>query len=221
MEASIPSIDGRAVLSRADIVARGMPATTAQWLYRNRAATGHPEAANPGGRPLYWFQDEWESWHERYRRRRAETEVDHGGDPQEMVDSAEAARIVGYADRGSIDSRPGTGDFAAPDGYVSGPGGPSPRWRRATLWAWAASPRQAGQGRKPGTASHRAKPHPYAGDARLDAVLAWLGQGRELTARAVEADLRALGHPASPSVAARILTVAKSLHTPARQHPDR
>jgi hypothetical protein len=117
---------------------RGVPLSTAKWLYRHRESTGHPEAANPGGKPLAWYEDEWTAWYAQYQR--------------------------------------------AP-----------------------------GQGRPAGTLSRHAKAHPYAGDERLAAVLGWLHEGRELSARTIEQRLAELGHTVSASVAARLLTVAKSV----------
>ena len=130
------SINGRRVVTRAELVERGVPLATLKWAYRHRENTGHPEAANPGEKPLAWYEDEWTTWFSQYQR--------------------------------------------AP-----------------------------GQGRPEGTPSRHAKAHPYEGDERLDAVLAWMREGRELTARAVQDGLTGLGSPVSPAVAARILTVAK------------
>jgi len=49
----IPAINGRPVISRADMAARGVPYTTVSGWYRNRAATGHPEKAGRIGRTDY------------------------------------------------------------------------------------------------------------------------------------------------------------------------
>lgn len=130
------SIDGRRVVTRAELCERGVPLATLKWTYRHRESTGHPEAANPGGKPLVWYDDEWSAWFAQYQR--------------------------------------------AP-----------------------------GQGRPAGTPSRYTKAHPYDGDVRLDAVLGWMREGRELSARAVQEGLAGLGHPVSAAVAARILTVAK------------
>ncbi|MBR7833620.1 hypothetical protein KDL01_10115 [Actinospica durhamensis] len=141
----MPPSEARRTVTRAELVAEhAVPLSTLKWLYRSRDTTGHPEAANPGGKPLAWYEDEWVPWYAQYQR--------------------------------------------AP-----------------------------GQGRPAGTPSRHAKAHPYAGDERLTAVLGWLGEGRELSARTVQGELAALGHQVSPSVAARILTVAKSVA--AAQHP--
>lgn len=130
------SINGRRVVTRAKLNERGIPLATLKWTYRNRASTGHPEAANPGGKPLVWYEDEWTAWFAQYQR--------------------------------------------AP-----------------------------GQGRLAGTPSRHAKAHPYEDDERLHAVLGWMREGRELSARAVQDGLAGLGRPVSVAVAARILTVAK------------
>lgn len=130
------SVNGRRVVTRAELSERGVPLATLKWTYRNRASTGHPEAANLGGKPLVWYEDEWTAWFSQYQR--------------------------------------------AP-----------------------------GQGRPAGTPSRHAKAHPYEGDERLAAVLGWMREGRELSARAVHDGLAGLGHPVSAAVAARILTVAK------------
>src|ERR1700692_2817964 len=65
--ASIPAINGRLVISRADMAARGVPASTAEGWYRYRARTGHPEKAGRIGRTDYWYEDEWTAWHQAYR----------------------------------------------------------------------------------------------------------------------------------------------------------
>ena len=99
--ALIPAINGRAVISRADMAARGVPPGTVTGWYRDRARTGHPEKAGRIGRTDYWYEDEWTAWHQAYLRGKIEslTEVDRGGDPDDLVDAAEAARMLRYANR--------------------------------------------------------------------------------------------------------------------------
>jgi hypothetical protein len=141
------SIYGRRVVTRAELVERGVPLATLKWTYRNRASTGHPEAVNPGDKPLVWYEDEWTTWFAQYQR--------------------------------------------AP-----------------------------GQGRPAGTPSRHAKAHPYQGDERLEAVLGWMREGRQLSARAVQDGLAGLGRPVSAAVAARILTVAKLVAAEDRAEAD-
>lgn len=54
----IPAINGRPVISRAGMAARGVPPATASVWYRDRARTGHPEKAGRIGRTDYWYDDE-------------------------------------------------------------------------------------------------------------------------------------------------------------------
>ena len=49
----IPAINGRPVISRADMAARGVPQGTVNGWYRDRARTGHPEKAGRIGRTDY------------------------------------------------------------------------------------------------------------------------------------------------------------------------
>ena len=92
----IPAINGRPVISRADMAARGVPRTTVDGWYRDRARTGHPEKAGRIGRTDYWYEDEWTAWYEAHRRGKVEslTQVDRSGDPDDLVDAAEAARML-------------------------------------------------------------------------------------------------------------------------------
>jgi hypothetical protein len=49
-------VEGR--FSRADMAARGVPRTTVDGWYRDRARTGHPEKAGRIGATDYWYEDE-------------------------------------------------------------------------------------------------------------------------------------------------------------------
>jgi hypothetical protein len=62
------SINGRRVVTRAELCERGVPLATLKWTYRHRESTGHPEAANSGGKPLVWYDDEWSAWFAQYQR---------------------------------------------------------------------------------------------------------------------------------------------------------
>ena len=183
-EAPIPAINGRPVISRADMAARGVPPATTDGWYRNRARTGHPEKAGRIGRTDYWYEDEWTSWYQSHLRARTGslTQVDRQGDPDDLVDATEAARMMGYANRHVIHANRRLGYFPEPDAHGPAPRGrPAPLWKRSTVWA--AADRRPGQGggggHKPGTPGAPAKPHPYAGDQRLDRVLAEMGSGAQ------------------------------------------
>jgi hypothetical protein len=172
------------VISRADMAARGVPPSTADGWYRHRARTGHPEKAGRIGRTDYWYEDEWTGWHQSHLQARTETLtwVDRSGDPDDLVDATDAARMMCYANRHVIHGNRRLGYFPQPDAYGPAPRGrPAPLWKRSTVWAAADSrPGQGGGGgHKPGTAGAPAKPHPYAGDQRLARVLAELRSGTQ------------------------------------------
>lgn len=127
----------RRLVDRAELVDRlGMTEQTLSRLYSQRASTGHPDAAGRDGRRLLWALEEVSAWvAARLEAKRAGmTPLDRSGDPDELVDVDEAARVLGYANRRTIDSylaRRGRGYFPEPDD----PDGR--RWRRRTLWAFA------------------------------------------------------------------------------------
>jgi hypothetical protein len=178
------------VISRADMAARGVPSGTVSGWYRERARTGHPEKAGRIGRTDYWYDDEWTAWHEAYQRGKIEslTEVDRGGDPDDLVDAAEAARMMRYSSRDVIHANRRLGYFPEPDAFGStSKGRRAPLWKRSTVWAAADARPGMGGGHRPGTPGAPAKPHPYAGDERLARVLADLRSG----ARASAPDLAA------------------------------
>jgi hypothetical protein len=202
----IPAINGRPVISRADM---GVPRSTVDGWYRDRARTGHPEKAGRIGRTDYWHQDEWTAWHDEYVRGKtgALTRPDRAGDPDDLVDAAEAARVLGYANRDVIHANRRLGYFPEPDDYdVARNGRRSPRWKRSTVWDAADARPGKGGGHKPGTSGAHPKPYPYAGDERLDAVLARLRSGRRLSASALAAEWGT-----SQRTAERILSTARSL----------
>jgi hypothetical protein len=176
----IQAINGRPVISRADMDARGVPAGTVSGWYRQRARTGHPEKAGRIGRTDYWYEDEWTAWHQAYLRGKIEslTEVDRGGDPDDLVDAAEAARMMRYSGRDVIHGNRRLGYFPEPDAFGStSKGRRAPLWKRSTVWAVADARPGMGGGHRPGTPGAPAKPYPYAGDERLARVLADLRSG--------------------------------------------
>ncbi|MDN5749320.1 MAG: hypothetical protein L0H64_12515 [Pseudonocardia sp.] len=129
--------DGQRLVGRAELVARlGMTEQTLARLYSQRARTGHPTAVARAGRRLLWDLDEVTAWSARWTeaKRAGLSEVDRSGDPGELVDIDEAARVLGYANRRTIDSyraRRGRGYFPDPDDLAR------TRWTRWTLWAFA------------------------------------------------------------------------------------
>ena len=188
------------------MAARGVPPTTVNGWYRDRARTGHPEKAGRIGRIDYWYEDEWTAWHQDHQRAKTEslTQVDRRGDPDDLVDAAEAARMLRYASRNVIHANRRLGYFPEPDAYGPASRGRSaPLWKRSTVWAAADSRPGMGGGRKPGTP---AKPHPYAGDQRLARVLAELRSGARPSAAGLAVEWNV-----SRRTAERIIRAARTL----------
>jgi hypothetical protein len=196
------------VISRADMAARGVPPTTVNGWYRNRVKTGHPEKAGRIGRMDYWYEDEWTAWHEAYLRRKVEalTQVDRSGDPDDLVDATEAARMLRYASRYVIHANRRLGYFPEPDAYGMSAGRRAPLWKRSTVWAVADSRKGMGGGHKPGTPGAPAKPHPYTGDERLARVLAELRSSTRPSSAELAAEWNV-----SQRTAARIIHTARTL----------
>jgi hypothetical protein len=205
----IPAINGRPVISRADMAARGVPRTTVDGWYRHRARTGHPEKAGRIGRTNYWYEDEWTAWHDGHLRGKVDslTQVDRGGDPDDLVDAAEAARMLRYASRDVIHANRRLGYFPEPDAYgTTSKGRRAPLWKRSTVWTAADNREGPGGGHKPGTPGAPAKPHPYAGDERLAYVLSELRSGIRPSAAGLAARWNT-----SRRTAERIIRVARGL----------
>ncbi len=205
----IPAINGRPVISRADMAARGVPPGTVNGWYRDRARTRHPEKAGRIGRTDYWYEDEWTAWHEAYLRGKVEalTRVDRSGDPDDLVDAAEAARMLGYANRYVIHANRRLGQFPAPDGYgKAARGRPAPQWKRSTVWAVADGREGVGGGHKPGGPGAPAKAHPYEGDERLARVMSELRSGIRPSAARLAAEWGT-----SRRTAERIIRAARAL----------
>ena len=190
------------------MAARGVPKTTVNGWYRDRARTGHPEKAGRIGRTDYWYEDEWTAWHEAHLRSKVEslTRVDRTGDPDDLVDAAEAARMLRYISRYVIHANRRLGYFPEPDAYGTNAGRRAPLWKRSTVWAAADSRQGMGGGHKPGTPGAPAKPHPYADDERLTRVLAELRDGIRPSAAELAAEWNV-----SRRTAARIIHTARTL----------
>jgi len=206
----IPAINGRPVISRADMATRGVPRTTVDAWYRHRARTGHPEKAGRIGRTDFWYEDEWTAWHQAHQRGKIEslTQADRTGDPDDLVNAAEAARMLHYSSRDVIHGNRRLGYFPEPDAYgTTSKGRRAPLWKRSTVWAAADNRKGMGGGHKPGAPGPPAKPHPYAGDERLERVLAVLRSGAQPSAAVLAAEWGT-----SRRTAERIIRAARTLH---------
>src|SRR5882724_2697807 len=118
------------------MASRGVPPTTVNGWYRDRARTGHPEKAGRIGRTDYWYEDEWTTWHQGHLRGKVDslTQVDRDGDPDDLVDAAEAARMLRYANYRVIHANRRLGYFPEPDAYgMTNKGRSAPMWKRATV----------------------------------------------------------------------------------------
>jgi hypothetical protein len=208
-------IDGRAVISRADMAALGIGRSTLEGWYRDRAVTGHPEKAGRIGRADYWFTDEWLRWRDGYLQAKifSLTDCDRSGAGSDLVTAAEAARMMGYRGRNVIHSNRRLGYFPDPDEYGPPVGGRRvPLWRRSTVWGFADARTGKAGGHKPGTPGAPAKPHPYAGDSRLGEVQALLRAGREPAAAELAATWNVTRRTAERIIkAARAATLASRL----------
>src|ERR1700741_923783 len=135
------------------------------------------------GRSDYWFEDEWTAWLRAYRAGKvaALTRVDRDGDPDDLVDAAEAARMLSYSSRYVIHANRRLGYFPEPDAH--GParrGRPVPLWRRSTVWA--AADRRIGPDGGPLPCTPRApRPPPAAAPRRRPRPLPGLKAGEPLT----------------------------------------
>ena len=206
----IPAINGRPVISRADMAARGVPRTTVDGWYRDRARTGHPEKAGRIGRTDYWYEDEWTAWYEAHLRGKVEslTQVDRSGDPDDLVDAAEAARMLRLRQppRDSRQPPPGLLPRARRLRHDQ-PRAAAPRCGSARPYGRPpTAARASGGGHKPGTPGAPAKPHPYAGDERLARVLAELRSGSQPSSAELAAEWSV-----SQRTAERIIRAARSL----------
>lgn len=188
---------------------RGVPRATADNWYRERATTGYPEKAGRLGRTDYWYEDEWTAWHAAHQRGKLEslTQVDRTGDPDDLVDAAEAARMLQYASRYVIHANRRLGYFPEPDAYrKAARGRRAPLWKRSTVWAAANRREGMGGGGKPGTPGAHPKPHPYAGDERLERVVAELRAGTVPSSAELAAEWNV-----SQRTAERIIRAARTL----------
>ena len=195
------------------MAARGVPPATVSGWYRDRATTGHPEKAGRIGRTDYWYEDEWTAWHQAYQQGKIEslTQVDRDGDPDDLVDAAEAARMLRYASRYVIHANRRLGYFPEPDAY-----GPARRGRRRPA---VEAVHRLGRGRPPprawAAATSPALPAPppsrtpTRATQRLARVLAELRSGTQPSAAALAAEWGV-----SRRTAERIIRAARALHQP-------
>ncbi|MEU8370068.1 hypothetical protein [Micromonospora tulbaghiae] len=203
-------IGARVALDRAGVAAHtGAAYSTVNHWHRHRVRFDFPEGFRHDGRDWFWL-DDIEAFYSAHRAaKRAElTKVDRRGDPEDLIGSGAAARVLGY---GSYRNLPDT-LLDHPDRVQKLPDGRIRRlWRRRTVWALAdARTGRQSTGRTPGATGAR-QPHPYADDARLHRAIELLaeaeaaGRGRRGLAVVLA---RQLG--VTPRTAQRLLAAAAS-----------
>jgi predicted DNA-binding transcriptional regulator AlpA len=149
--------EGRTLVARAEVGRlTGLSQPALHALYAQRATSGHPEPAYRAGRRLYFDEAEVLAWDQARRvgKQAGLTEVDRRGDPEELVDRHEAARLLGYSSPKVIDS------YRARNlGYFPDPDAIAPlRWRRASLWAFADRRSRPGRAGHPRAARNDDRP---------------------------------------------------------------
>lgn len=135
---TIRSIDGRSAIDRAGLAQRwGVSLGT---LHR-RIVNDQPPATIAGAaanrrQKWWWWLDEADRWMQGFeeQKRATLTRVDRSGDPDDLLNSTEAAKVLGYQSAASLQP-----DFLAlADQVEEGPTGRKRRyWRRDTVWAYA------------------------------------------------------------------------------------
>lgn len=209
-------IGRRVALDRDGVAAHtGAARSTVNHWHRYRETTGFPDAfTDESGGEWFWLDQITAFYAIHQAAKLAElTRVDRSGDPDELVGSGTAAKILRYRSYRNL-----------PDGLLGQPddvellsdGRLRRRWYRRTVWAVAdARTGRQSTGRTPGSTTGPRKPHPYADDPRLTAALDLLrearaegrghrGLGNELAAR--------LG--IAPRTAQRILSAAGDTGVP-------
>ncbi|MFJ3183883.1 hypothetical protein ACIPJN_36610 [Streptomyces sp. NPDC086796] len=90
------TIEGRTWASREDLIEHsGYSRDTLSKLWRDRKATGHPDARDIGG-VMHWDVQVWDAWFaQRCERPRDLSGVDRSGDPDEPLPPAGQARVLG------------------------------------------------------------------------------------------------------------------------------
>ncbi|GIF04656.1 hypothetical protein [Actinoplanes siamensis] len=200
----------RVALDREGVAAHtGTARTTVLNWIQQRARFGFPDAfTDASGREWFWA-DDIDAFHTAHKAAKLAilTEVDRSGDPNELVTSGEAARILGYS---SYRNLPDELTEHPDDVEILSDGRRRRFWYRRTVWAHAdARTGRQSTGHAPRTTGPR-KPHPYANDPRLQAAADLLAE-----ARAAGRDRRGLGAELArrlgivPRTARRLLSAAE------------
>lgn len=133
-------IDGR-ILATVTELARlsGEPEATLNRWYAGRRANGHPSGIRRDGR-RYVDLERWQDWYRGHKDQLKSglTPVDRTGDPDELLNSAQVAHVLGLASAATVNSYVGRGQFIEPDEVEETPAGRKRRfWRRRRVWDYA------------------------------------------------------------------------------------
>ena len=124
--------------------------TLARW-YAHRGENGHPEGLRLDTR-LYLDEQNWWRWHDAHHaaRRAHLTEVRPGGDPDELLNATQAARLLGYRNPATVRAYVKRHQFIEPDAVAQLPsGGARQLWTRRRLWKFAAQRSRSWAGADP------------------------------------------------------------------------
>ncbi|MEU0558455.1 hypothetical protein [Dactylosporangium sp. NPDC006015] len=169
----------RAALDRDGVATHtGAARTTVNHWHLHRARVGFPDGFTDASGAEWFWLDEITAFHAAHRAAKlAElTEIDRSGDPNELVGSGTAAKILRYSSYRNLPD----GLLGRPDDIEILSDGRKRRWwYRRTVWAVAdARTGRQSTGRTPGSVTGPRKPHPYADDPRLTAALHLLATAR-------------------------------------------
>lgn len=133
-------IDGR-ILATVTELARlsGEPEATLNRWYAGRRVNGHPPGIRRDGR-RYVDLEQWQDWYRGHKDQLKSglTPVDRTGDPDELLNSAQVAHVLGLANAATVNSYVGRGQFIEPDEVEETPAGRKRRfWRRRRVWEYA------------------------------------------------------------------------------------
>ncbi|WP_156313059.1 hypothetical protein [Micromonospora sp. HK10] len=137
---STRSPHGRDVVNRIEAAAMlGISVSHLDRLYRERDSNGFPERAADG---RTWHRQDIADYElpREQATRSARDSVDRSGDPDELVDTATAARILGYRDRSALAGNNPVWlrlQQQVDDESLTPSGRKRRRWKRRTVWAIA------------------------------------------------------------------------------------
>lgn len=118
-------------------------------LYAEAAKNKFPAHVDQRGRARLWDLDEVRKWHDGRQPSRLE-ELSLAGDPDELLNAAQAAKVLGYKNKGQIITylKEHPGYFPEPDDVEELGTYTRKRWRRRTIAEWLAT--RPGKGKRTG-----------------------------------------------------------------------